>query len=81
MSHQHKEEQQLEQLKKRIEDGKMKKIQAETRVTSLKDQYKQTASELKRLGIDPKQAKETIQQMEQDIQKELEEIQNLLPQN
>lgn len=66
-------------LKKRIENGKMRKIQAETRISSLHEQYKKTASELKALGIDPKKAEETIRQLEIEIEKELAEIESLLP--
>lgn len=79
MSHTHTDTQ-LQQLKKQIEAGKMKKIQAETRVSSLQDQYKRTAVELTNLGIDPKKATETIQQLENEITKEFAEIQALLPQ-
>lgn len=79
MSHNHKEDVQLQQLKKQIEMGKMKKVQAETRISSLQDQYKRTAAELKELGIDPKNAETTLQEMEQEIEKELAEIQSLLP--
>lgn len=78
MSHNHSEAQ-IQQLKKQIESGKMKKVQAETRVSSLQEQYKRTAAELKDLGIDPKKAEETIAKMEQDIAKEIEEIKALLP--
>ena len=45
MSHNHNEDVVLQQLKKKIEAGKMKKIQAETRISSLQDQYKRTATE------------------------------------
>lgn len=79
MSHNHKEDERLQQLKKEIESGKMKKIQAETRISSLTDQYKKTSTEFKELGIDPKKAEETILQMESEIEKELSEIKNLLP--
>lgn len=81
MGHQHKEEQQLEVVKKQIEEGKMRVIQAETRIGSLTDQYKRAVKELEGLGIDPNQAEVTIQKMEADIQKELAEIQKLLPSN
>jgi hypothetical protein len=57
----------------------MKKIQAETRISSLQDQYKRTATELKELGIDPKKAETTIQEMELEIEREMAEIQALLP--
>ena len=77
--HQHKEEKQLELLRERIENGKTKKIQAETRITSLKEQYKRTAQELKALGIDPKEAESKIKELEQEIQADLEEIHALLP--
>ena len=79
MSHNHNEDVVLQQLKKKIEAGKMKKIQAETRISSLQDQYKRTATELKRLGIDPKNAESTIEELEKEIAKEMAEIQALLP--
>lgn len=72
---------QLETLRKQIEAGKMKKVQAETRITSFTEQYNKTAEELKALGIDPKKAAETIAEMEQSIAKEIAEIQKLLPSN
>lgn len=79
MSHNHKEDVQLQEIKKRIEAGKMKKVQAETRISSLQDQYKRTATELSGLGIDPKNAERTIQELEAEISKEMAEIQALLP--
>jgi len=72
-------EERLEALKKKIEKGKMQKIQAETRISSLQEQYKKTAEDLKALGIDPKKAKETILEMEKEIERELSEIESLLP--
>lgn len=78
MEHNHADVQ-LQQLKKQIEAGKMKKIQAETRISSLQDQYKRTAEEIKDLGIDPKKAEETIKALEEEIAKEMEEIKALLP--
>lgn len=79
MSHNHKEDAQIQQLKKQIEMGKMKKIQSETRITSLQDQYKRTAAELKDLGIEPSKAEDTIKQLEVEIARELSEIQALMP--
>jgi|HigsolmetaAR206D_1030411.scaffolds.fasta_scaffold00003_103 predicted nucleic acid-binding Zn-ribbon protein len=79
MNANHSHDEKLEYLKKKIEEGKMRKIQAETRISSLQDQYKKTAAELKALGIDPKKAEETIRQMEAEIEKELAEIEALLP--
>lgn len=79
MSHNHNEDVMLQQLKNQIEAGKMKKIQAETRISSLQEQYKRTAAELKSLGIEPKNAEATIKKIENEIQKEIQEIQALLP--
>jgi len=79
MSHNHKQDIQLQELKKQIENGKMKKVQAETRISALQEQYKRTAKELKELGIDPKNAEAIIQQMEKEIETEMAEIQALLP--
>lgn len=79
MAQKHSHDERLEVLKKKIEQGKMLKVQAETRISSLKEQYKKTATELKALGIEPKDAKETILAMEKEIEKELAEIELLLP--
>lgn len=81
MSHNHNGNQELQQLKEQIEAGKMKKIQAETRISSLQEQYRRTASELMNLGINPKNAEETIHKLEHEIAKEIEEIKELLPNN
>jgi chromosome segregation ATPase len=79
MSHSHKEDGQLQLIRKNIESGKMQKVQAETRISSLQDQYKRNAANLKELGIDPKNAKDTIAQLEDEIAKDMKEIEALLP--
>ncbi|MCX7951781.1 MAG: hypothetical protein N2594_07505 [Clostridiales bacterium] len=74
-------EEQITELKKRIEVAKNKRIKAETRLEQLQNQKKEIIEEIIRLGFKPENIEEDIKKLEQEIQELIQEAEKLLPKN
>lgn len=74
-------EDQITDLKKRIEVAKNKKIKAETRLEQLQTQKKELIDEIVSLGFEPDNLEEDIKKLEKEIQELILEAEKLLPKN
>lgn len=74
-------EDQITDLKKRIEVAKNKKIKAETRLEQLQTQKKELIDEIVSLGFEPDNLEENIKKLEKEIQELILEAEKLLPKN
>lgn len=72
-------EERINQLNKDIRKAENTKIQAETRLETLEDQYGVINAEFEKLGIDPKDAVSEKERIEKQMAKLEEEINELLP--
>lgn len=72
-------EERIAQLNKDIRKAENTKIQAETRLETLEDQYGAINAEFEKLGIDPKDAVSEKERIEEQMAKLEEEINELLP--
>lgn len=69
----------INKLNKDIRTAENIKIQADTRLESLEEQYADINNEFKELGIDPKDAVTEKEKIEQEMNKLEQEINELLP--
>ncbi|SHH51643.1 hypothetical protein [Tepidibacter thalassicus] len=74
-------EKQLQELKEKIEKGKMTKYKAETRLEELEKQEKILKEEIINLGYDPEKLDEIIQKLESEKQDLINKINEMLPDN
>lgn len=74
-------EKELQELKDKIEKGKMTKYKAETRLEELEKQEKTLKEEITNLGYDPENLNEIIQKLENEQKELLAKIQQMLPSN
>ncbi|OPJ55095.1 hypothetical protein [Alkalithermobacter paradoxus] len=73
------DEQKLAELKKRIENGKMTKYKAETRLEELEKQEKILSDEIIKLGYNPSELDAVIQKLEKEKEELRSKILELLP--
>ncbi len=69
----------IEDKEKEIKKGETIKIQAETTVKNLRDQYRRVEEDLKELGVDPQKAKEELIDLDKLIEGKLAELDTLIP--
>lgn len=69
----------IEDKEKEIKKGETIKIQADTTVKNLRDQYRKVDEDLKALGVEPKKAKENLDDIDKMIQAKLTELATLIP--
>ncbi|WFD10507.1 hypothetical protein [Tepidibacter hydrothermalis] len=72
-------EKQLQELKDKIEKGKMTKYKAETRLEELEKQEKTLKEEIVSLGYDPEQLDQIISKLELEKQDLISKINEMLP--
>ncbi|CAH2215111.1 MULTISPECIES: hypothetical protein [Tepidibacter] len=72
-------EKQLQELKDKIEKGKMTKYKAETRLEELEKQEKTLKEEIISLGYDPEKLDEIISKLENEKQDLISKINEMLP--
>lgn len=72
-------EKQLQELKDKIEKGKMTKYKAETRLEELEKQEKTIKEEIVSLGYDPEQLDQIISKLENEKQNLISKINEMLP--
>lgn len=72
-------EKQLQELKDKIEKGKMTKYKAETRLEELEKQEKTIKEEIVSLGYNPEQLDEIISKLESEKQDLISKINEMLP--
>ncbi|MEJ8553606.1 hypothetical protein [Tepidibacter sp. Z1-5] len=72
-------EKQLQELKDKIEKGKMTKYKAETRLEELEKQEKTLKEEITSLGYDPEKLDEIISKLENEKQDLISKINEMLP--
>jgi len=72
-------EKQLQELKDKIEKGKMTKYKAETRLEELEKQEKTIKEEIVSLGYNPEQLDEIISKLENEKQDLISKINEMLP--
>lgn len=83
MSHTHTDDkmtQEIERIAKGIKGAETVKIQSETQLETMRNQYKKVEGEIADMGIDPKKAKEALENMDKEMEALLEEIKALMPQ-
>lgn len=83
MSHTHADDkmtQEIERISKGIKGAETLKIQSETQLDTMRNQYKKVEGEIADMGVDPKKAKEALDDMDNEMEKLLEEIKTLMPQ-
>lgn len=69
----------IEHISKVIKQSETLKIQSETQLVTMRNQYKKVEGEIQDMGIDPKKAEQTLDEMDRDMALLLEEIKGLLP--
>ncbi|HCL4480225.1 TPA: hypothetical protein N2D99_002313 [Clostridium botulinum] len=69
----------IEDKEKEIKKGETIKIQAETTVKNLRDQYRRVEEDIKELGVDPQKAKEELIDLDKLIEEKLAELDTLIP--
>lgn len=82
MAHTHNDEKlakKIEVISKEIRTAETFKIQSETQLGSMREQYKKVEGEIENMGIDPKKAQESLDEMDAEIESLLGDIQKLLP--
>ncbi len=72
-------ERQLQELKDKIEKGKMTKYKAETRLEELEKQEKTLKEDIISLGYDPEQLDQIISKLENEKQDLISKINEMLP--
>lgn len=70
---------QITKLSQEIRKAENTKLQAETRLESLEEQYRGINKQFEDMGINPKDAIKAKEQMEKEMQKLTNEINELLP--
>lgn len=68
-------DQQIQELKQKLDELKTRKIQNETKLKSLEEEKNQLLKECQKLNTDPKRIAEIIQEQEQVVDGELKKIQ------
>lgn len=69
----------LNKLEKDIRKGETLKVQAETMVRTLQEQYKKNSQSLQALGVNPKQAEEDLKKLDLEIEEKLKKLKSLVP--
>ena len=69
----------LNKLEKDIRKGETLKVQAETMVRTLQEQYRRNSASLKALGVNPKQAEEDLKKIDLEIEEKLNKLKSLVP--
>ncbi|MDO5724707.1 MAG: hypothetical protein Q4P29_00240 [Tissierellia bacterium] len=73
-------ENRLESLQKKLQESKMLKVKAETRLEELQRQEKLILEELDKLGIKPKDLDSEINKLQTEIEELFNQAEKLLPQ-
>ncbi len=68
-------DQQINQLKEKLDELKTKKIQNETKLKSLEDEKQQLLQECTKLNTDPKKITEVIANQERVVEAEMNKLQ------
>lgn len=69
----------LNKLEKDIRKGETLKVQAETMVRTLQEQYRRNSASLKALGVNPKKAEEDLKTIDLEIEEKLKKLKSLVP--
>lgn len=69
----------IAKINKEIRNAENARLQAQTRLDSLEEQYREINDEFKTLGIEPKNAVKAKEEMEKEMSKMEQEINKLLP--
>lgn len=69
----------VEELEKAIREGEMLKVRTNDRILSLSNQYKETAQELKKLGIDPQNGEVELEKKKKEFENKIKELEALIP--
>lgn len=69
----------VEQVSKKLKQAETKKIQADTELKTLRNQYQRVEKEMRATGVEPKEAKQLLGQMDDEIATLLAEVEGLLP--
>ena len=68
-------DQQIQQLKQKLDELKTRKIQNETKLKSLEDEKQQLLKECEKLNTDPKKIADVIVEQERVVQAEMTKLQ------
>lgn len=82
MSHTHTNDkitQEIERISKGLKGAETLKIQSETQLDTMRNQYKKVEGEITDMGIDPKKSKEALDSMDAEMETLLAEIKALMP--
>lgn len=82
MSHTHADDkitQEIERISKGLKSADTLKIQSETQLETMRNQYKKVEGEITDMGIDPKKANEALVSMDAEMEALLAEIKALMP--
>lgn len=83
MSHTHTDDkmtQEIERISKGLKSAETVKIQSETQLETMRNQYKKVEGEIADMGIDPKKSKEALDSMDAEMEALLADIKALMPQ-
>lgn len=69
----------IRDIEEQIQQSERLRIQAQTKLEGLELQRNETEEDLKSLGVNPDDAQAEIEKLEKDIEKELNNIEALLP--
>lgn len=69
----------IRDIEEQIQQSERLRIQAQTKLEGLELQRNETEEDLKSLGVNPDDAQAEIEKLEKDIEKELNNIEELLP--
>lgn len=70
----------FEEVEKKVKQAETVKIQAETKIVTLREQYQKVEKELMDMGVNPKEAEKEVETLNQEIENMFTEILALLPQ-
>lgn len=69
----------VEEIEAAIKRGETVRIQAQTRLDTLKEQRKDNTDEMKALGINPDKSAEELEKLSNEISAEIEALENIIP--
>lgn len=72
-------ENKMKELKTRIESAREQRTRAEGKLENLEKQEAELLKELEMLGVRPEELEEEIKRLEMEIQKGIQEVNDLLP--
>lgn len=73
-------EDQIKNLREKIEAAKNLRYKAEVRLENLEKQEKEILSQLQELGVQPDSLDQEIERLEKEIKHEIEEVRKMIPQ-